>query len=277
MAFDIKFVLSCFLQQLLLTVGVIVLFGFIIAICRRGFVSIAGGVGYKLIIATSIIGTPIHELSHALGCVIFGHKIEDMKLFQPPSPDGTLGYVSHSYNPKNLYQKIGNFFIGIAPILGGSAVLLLLTRFMVPDISADVSRILSGVHLSGEFFSISTLGTYLGVCWELILAIFNPAHFSDGWWWAFIILAVMIASHMELSLADIKGGFGGFVALAVLLLIVDAALGLINAEWLSSFTGLLTSFAVSIAGFLIISAVFSAILLAIAVALNLIFKIFGRR
>lgn len=274
---DFTFILSCFLQQLLLTVGVIVVFGLIIALCRRGVVRVAGNAGYRLIIATSIVGTPIHELSHALACVIFGHKIEDMKLLQPPSEEGTLGYVSHSYNPKNLYQKIGNFFIGIAPILGGSAVLILLTNWMVPGISADISHILSGVHLSGDFFSLSTLGTYLGVCWEMILAIFSPEYFSDGWWWAFIILAVMIASHMELSLADIKGGFGGFVALAVLLLVADAALGLIMPSWLAAFTGFVTSFAVSIAGFLIISVVFSLILLVIAIALNLVLRIIGRR
>lgn len=276
MEFDIKFIISCFVQQLLLTVGLIVAFGFIIALCRRGVVKVAGNAGYKLIIATSIVGTPIHELSHALACVIFGHKIEDMKLLQPPSDEGTLGYVSHSYNPKNLYHKIGNFFIGIAPILGGSAVLLLLTHFMVPDISADFSRILSSVKISGEFLSFSTLSTYIGVCWNMVLAVFNPEYFSDGWWWAFIVLSIMIASHMELSGADIKGGFGGFVALAVLLLVVDAALGLVAPAGLSAFTGFITSFAVSIAGFLIISVVFSAILLAIAVAMRLIARLLGR-
>ncbi|MGO0807158.1 hypothetical protein ACTPEF_24675, partial [Clostridioides difficile] len=34
--------------------------------------------------------------------------------------DGILGYVSHSYKKDNLYQSIGNFFIGIAPIIGGT-------------------------------------------------------------------------------------------------------------------------------------------------------------
>lgn len=274
---DIQFILTSFLQQLLLTVGVIVVFGLIVAFCRRGVVRVAGNAGYRLIIATSIVGTPIHELSHALACIIFGHKIEEMRLLQPPSEDGTLGYVSHSYNSRNLYHRIGNFFIGIAPILGGSGVLILLTRWMVPGISADISQILADVHLSGDFFSLSTLGTYITVCWEMILAIFNPAYFSDGWWWAFIVLALMIASHMELSFADIKGGFGGFIALAVLLLVADLALGLIMPSWLAAFTGFVTSFAVSIAGFLIISAVFSVILLVIAIALNLILRLLGRR
>lgn len=275
--FNIEFILLSFLQQLLLTVGVIVLFGFIIALCRRGFVSIAGNVGYRIIIATSIVGTPIHELSHALACIIFGHKIEDMKLFQSPSADGTLGYVTHSFNPNNLYQKIGNFFIGIAPILGGSAVLLLMTYYMVPNIATEFSIILRGIHLSGEFLSFSTLSTYVGVTVELIGAIFDYNNFANIWYWVFIVLAVMIASHMELSLADIKGGLGGFLALSVLLLVVDVVLGLFSPAALKIFTASLTSFAMSISGFLIISAVFSLILLAIAVALNLILKMLGKR
>ncbi|MGO0916500.1 hypothetical protein ACTPEM_26060, partial [Clostridioides difficile] len=37
--------------------------------------------------------------------------------------DGILGYVSHSYKKDNLYQSIGNFFIGIAPIIGGTIMI----------------------------------------------------------------------------------------------------------------------------------------------------------
>ena len=156
-------------------------------------------------------------------------------------------------------------------------MLLLMTQFMVPGIAADFSRILSGVKITGEFLSFSTLSTYLGVCWEMVLAVFSPEYFSDGWWWAFIVLAIMIASHMELSGADIKGGFGGFVALAILLLLADAVLGLVFPAGLTAFTGFVTSFAAYIAGFLIISVVFSLILLAVAVAMRLIGKLLGRR
>ncbi len=98
--------------------------GFIISIINKLFYKIAG-TSKAVIYGTGIIGTPIHELSHALFCVIFLHKITEIKLFQINSEDGTLGYVKHAYNKKNIYHLIGNFFIGVAPILIGTIILIL--------------------------------------------------------------------------------------------------------------------------------------------------------
>ena len=69
----------------------------------------------------------------------FGHKVTEIKLFQINSADGTLGYVNHSYNPKNIYHKIGNFFIGVAPIIVISAVLYLLAWWLLPGFVAEIS------------------------------------------------------------------------------------------------------------------------------------------
>ena len=64
-----------FIYQLVFTVGVIVVFGLIIALCRKAFYKIVGDNATKILLATGVVGTPIHELSHALMCVVFGHKI----------------------------------------------------------------------------------------------------------------------------------------------------------------------------------------------------------
>ena len=48
-----------------------------------------------------------------------------MKLFDPDPETGTLGYVQHTYESSSLYQMAGNFFIGIGPILLGSALIYL--------------------------------------------------------------------------------------------------------------------------------------------------------
>jgi hypothetical protein len=69
--------------------------------------------GVKLdIIVTGWFGSPVHEIGHALFCILFRHKIVDIKLYKPDPSDGTLGYVLHTYNQDSRYQKIGNFFIG---------------------------------------------------------------------------------------------------------------------------------------------------------------------
>ena len=67
------------------------------------------------------LGTPIHELGHAIFCVIFMHKIVEIGFFKPDPVTGTLGYVSHKWNRLNPWQVLGNFFIAITfAILSGS-------------------------------------------------------------------------------------------------------------------------------------------------------------
>src|SRR3989304_5001472 len=56
------------------------------------------------------LGTPIHELGHALFCLIFRHRIVKIEFFKPDPVSGTLGYVVHKWNRHNLWQVLGNFF-----------------------------------------------------------------------------------------------------------------------------------------------------------------------
>src|SRR3989338_501064 len=76
-------------------------------------------VGWKGILWTAWFGTPLHEFGHIIFAKIFRHRVEEISLFRPNKTTGTLGHVSHSYNPKSLYQQIGNFFIGGAPMIFG--------------------------------------------------------------------------------------------------------------------------------------------------------------
>ena len=39
--------------------------------------------GWKGLLATAWLGVPVHELSHAIACKIFGHRIEKLSLFSP--------------------------------------------------------------------------------------------------------------------------------------------------------------------------------------------------
>lgn len=256
-------------MQILLTVGVIVIFGYIIALCRRAFCRILGRAGNKILLATGIVGTPIHELSHALMCLIFGHKIKQIKLYQPNSIDGTLGFVTHSYNKKNVYHQIGNFFIGVAPIICGSGFLFLLMRLLTPQISFDMWDSLKAV-------SSGSLESYFGFVGDFLGSLFDTSNLGSVSWWIFIILAIMISSHMELSGPDIKGGAAGFAFIAVLLLTIDVLLFLISPEALCTVTSAMVSLALPVASFLTVSVVFLLIMLAIALIIKGIASLFKK-
>lgn len=207
-------------------------------------------------------------------CIVFGHKVVEMKLYQPNSDDGTLGYVNHTFNERNLYHQIGNLFIGVAPILCGSGVLLLLMYSLVPNIYSEVIAELQFIGLlSTDFFDLSTYAGYLDLFWEIISDIFDFTNSGNIIWWIFIVLALMISSHMELSTADIKGGFKGFLFMAGILLIADVILYFVSLSALESLTTAMTSFALSIASFLAISGAFSGVMVLIALAIKGVTKI----
>lgn len=266
-----------FISQLIFTVGVIFIFGLIISLCRTAFCKIVGENGNKILVATGIVGTPVHELSHALMCLVFGHKIVEIKLYQPSS-DGTLGYVNHSYNPKNIYHQIGNFFIGIAPIICGSGIILLLMYLLTPSMFVEVTSELKFVELlTFDLLDPSTFAAVLDIFWSIIEIMFDFTNFGNILWWIFIILAILISSHMELSGADIKGGLIGLLYIAIILLVVDIVLYFVSKDILSSITTFCASASLCIVGFLSISIVFSGVLILIAFVIKGIISIVSKK
>lgn len=110
-------------------------------------------IGAKGFAYFTAVGTVTHELGHLLAAVIFRHKIVEVSLFNPQA-NGTLGYISHSYNKKSLYQRIGNFFIGTAPIYCGVLVIYLLTKIFLPDaISTTASLTDNAFNFLHKFFT----------------------------------------------------------------------------------------------------------------------------
>jgi len=155
----------------------------------------AESVGQKAeLFLTGWIGTPVHEMGHAIFCVLFRHTITEAKFFSPDE-NGTLGYVKHEYNPKSSYQQIGNFFIGIAPMLFGTVVIYALLGILFPQ--------------------------YSETNWYVFKIFLNTDNFSDWRFWLFLYLSVGIASHMKLSAPDFKSAAGGFVTLLCLIFLVN--------------------------------------------------------
>ena len=208
------------------------------------------------------LGTIVHELGHAIFCLIFRHKITAMKLFDPDPETGTLGYVEHSYNSTSFYQLAGNFFIGIGPILLGMAIIYLLSYLLLglnPFKLANNFNIASSQNISGD-----TLIQIFQILWtsstSLLCEVFSWHNLSTWQLYAFIYLAFAIGSSITLSPSDIKGALKGFSVIIILIFIFNLA-----TAWAGDFT---SNIVTGTAGYLSIfyTAMFPILLLNIAVS-----------
>ena len=249
--------------QLTFTVGLVILYGVFISLCNRLFYDACGDRAFWIVRLTGYIGTPIHELSHALMCLLFGHSVKKVSLFGDSPKSKTLGYVEHTYRRGNMYHQLGNFFIGVSPVLAGGIVILLLIRFATPSLYGNmwVSAEQMKAFLSFQM-SVSDILSVFDSLFSILLAILSPRNFINWRWWLCMLLVFSVALHMEISRSDIRSGLKGLGVITVMLLITDVILGVLFHEQhaLSSFTSYCFSAGVFLGSFMIIPAVFSALI-----------------
>jgi hypothetical protein len=258
--------------QLVYFVGAVFLIGWLMSKLNKTFYRMTGG-GMAVCLATGALGTPIHELSHAAMCVVFRHKIHDIKLFQIGDEDGVLGYVTHSYNPKNIWAVIGNYFIGVAPIIGGSGVIFLLISWLLPNAYTEISSLLSGfADMQAGGFSEGWLEGIGAVCLGMIAALFSNVSVGFSFWF-FYIVAMCIALHVTLSGADIKGALPALPMLAGALLVINLVLGLLLPDVYVGFLSGMNSFGGYLIGLMCLSLVLSLSCILLLLLIRLIIGI----
>ena len=268
-------ILLAALMQVLFWVGAVILTGVIIACLNTLFYRFVGTKSHAVCVATAVIGTPIHELGHAFFCLVFGHKITAIKLFQASSDDGTLGYVSHSYNPKNVYQRIGQFFIGVGPIIFGSGVLLLLLFLLVrpafSSLAAAMQILSGGAYNMSEYFPLIGKG-FAGFFRKM----FAAENFKTWTWWVMLLLGCMIALHMRLSKPDIEGAKLGLILVIAIFAIVPIIVGVISMKAMLVVTGAMTSAAIYVICVYLLAIMFATISVLVALAIRLIIILFNK-
>ena len=266
-----------FLEALWHTLGAVVICGLCVALFRRMFlVMMGGGVGRGIVLVTASLGTPVHELGHALMCLIFGHKITDMALWQPSAPNGQLGYVTHTYRKRNLYHILGNLFIGIGPIFSGLGVLTLALWLGFPDTfagytSTAASMAAEGAELPALFWE--GLKMLPRMITELIRGTEVPL------WGRIVALVVILAvsQHVSLSPEDIKGSLTAIPLYLALLLLLTLVCGLIGTVAMEAVSGALAVFSAYMTALFVIVLVSALVQLVLALPVWILRMVFGRR
>ncbi|MBE1301820.1 MAG: hypothetical protein GJ680_18195 [Alteromonadaceae bacterium] len=167
--------------------------------------------GRPLMLFPASFSVPVHELSHALSAICFGHKITEIKLFTPNGA-GTLGYVNHSWRP-TLISPFSNAIIGMAPIAGGLAAIYGLTLWLMPDMQTFIQS-MPAVRNDDALLVAQ-------IYFENLYALF-VAHMGLPMFWLWLFLMANIAVFAAPSSVDFEGsavgltGFFGIYLVAVM-------------------------------------------------------------
>lgn len=268
----IPIIIRNILSQLVFFVGAVFLAGFIISLLNRVFYRLVGA-GRVTVYLTGIIGTPIHELSHAAFCILFGHRITDMSLFRIDDRTGVLGYVNHAYNPRNPYHVLGNYFIGVAPLILGGGAILLLMKHLIPAAYIEFDKYIDAfVMLSEEGISANWFAYCYGVMRGMLSVLISLIS-TDAFYWIFILLALCISLHMTLSGADIKGSLGALPILLLILAGMNFGIGLSSVENYISFLATVNSLGAYLCSMLLVAILMSSVLVIVGLLIHAIRRI----
>lgn len=190
--------------------------------------------GWSSIMWTGWLGTPIHELSHVLACLVFKHKVTEVALFQPDRQSGRLGYVQHTWSKGNWYQEFGNIFIGIAPLIGGSIALGTLLWIFYPEAVRAAVESAQTASASDEGGLTGSIGQVVDSVWAIGGNILKWSNLFTVRFWVFVYLVLCVGSHMAPSGSDYKGATRGALMLGALLGSVAVVLAAIKIDtsWL---------------------------------------------
>jgi len=269
-------VLKISIIEIFYLTGLILIAGLILGVFERTSNNLMQrSLGRKGIFITAWLGTPIHEIGHAVMCVIFNHNITRIKLLNTKSENGVLGYVEHSYNPSSLYQRIGNLFIGLGPIFSGIGALIAGMYFVVPSsFKVFKSYLLAGIN--NDKIDMNLAGSIFRASGVLVKSIFSTNNLTSINFWIFIIVAICISSHIALSRADISGAKDGFIVLFVLIFIINFLLRYFSIST-SHFIIQLGRYNAHLIAVLLIAIIFSGFTLAVSFIVYVSFSVKNRR
>lgn len=185
---------ACWAQLLLGLIGPLVLLGLIVEGAYRLIFWLLGQRAGRVLWWTScFLGTPAHEAGHALMCLLFAHRIERVRLF--PTRAGNA-MVQHSYRKSNPYAVLGNFFIGLGPIVLILALVYLVLYWIAPQSMQEFRSVLLSVREAPGQLLVGAFDFFVELVCEQSRAI----------WARLVALAALLSLslHVRLSPADVR-------------------------------------------------------------------------
>jgi hypothetical protein len=218
-----RLILLSLYEMLVLGITVLIAAALLDLVNRSVGRSILRRFGSAAYFATTAPSTGLHELSHAIMCILFLHRIESMALFSYDPVTGRSGYVRHCWNTGSLYQKAGNFFIGVAPMISGVLLLFLLGKQCGVhfDAGRGAQLALSGAsaHWTGPAVARHITGPLLAGFTGLV----TPNNFANPYFYLYLPAALIVSRAMAPSLQDLKGSWLGVAALTVFVVLANGA------------------------------------------------------
>ncbi|MDP4084756.1 MAG: hypothetical protein Q8934_09100 [Bacillota bacterium] len=214
--------------ELLYLVGIFIVVGFLLGFLEKhSNTFLVRAFGPRGVLLTAWIGTPIHEIGHLIQCFIWGHRVTRVKLLQLNNPYGELGFVEHQYNVNSVYQRIGNFFIGLGPIFSGIGTLILGMYLFLPQSYATFKNEIHQ-HVSFEKLDIHVLKTIGMSVIVIAKSLFTLDNLINPSFWIFLVVAISISSHIALSKADIQSSANGLSMIFSMLVLFNIGASLFN-------------------------------------------------
>ena len=180
------------------------------------------------------LGTTIHEIAHLFAAVIFRQRVVGFRPFTLDPRAAIRGSVTTQPNYGSLYQYIGLFFFGIAPVLFGPLVIYLalyiLFHSQIPEMWRMIDR--RNEILGTSIGSIVSSGlAFLGF-------VFSPQHLLDWRFYLFLYIAFSVGSSIRLSPADITIARLGCLPFIMLLFLFNTVLLALGSVANTTFTWL---------------------------------------
>ena len=175
---------------------------------------------YKVRGIDSFIGTPIHEFGHYIFAKFFGFRIVEAQFFPSKLTDNgdgtvTLGFVKWSRGKKRITDSVGFLFVGIAPFLSGSAVIVSLAYTLEPTLFTTLASEFSLKIGDTDIFQ-SILGNL-----DIIINSIDSIKVLDWRFILFVLLTYMISKHITLSKPDIRTAITGLVQVSIIVIILS--------------------------------------------------------